>query len=937
MATIVQPSGDTTGVTDAAAINAALLSDDVTLLEGRYYYVKADAVRGVAIKVPQNRTLQGQSASNKSYIKLVGTDNATGYGYVISQEGNGNARGVTLKNLYLHGGRMKTLYTPSAATISFTSGTNTITSSSLNPLLYGFQQGMSIKVGGTVSNNGVYTISSVTSSTIVVAQNLTTEAAAAGAYLYETGPDSSGAYYNGGCIAFASHLDYGSNNLVITDVECFNGAVQGIAINSVDGVAFTRVTSTADRNPVQSGHGNDFDTVVYDIATTNVSWVDSTLDMYGQESVKYENVDGATHTNCNFGSYVTIAPDLGDPYSYTDNISFTNCTFTSWAFLGATKRRHVPGGSQIDYTPTMALTLTSAGVSTGSTAGVTITAASGTPFATTIFGGTGPVGKMITATSGQINGAAIITGRTSDTVVTATIINKFASTTINANTWMFSDSDNGSAGRVTFTNCTFNGEDACIFGGDNYGINYGAVTVTGCTFNGRNSIVFPTAYQAFRPTITNCTGINPSFTLWIRNTVNPKYVNIYGPAGAFPTVIQSLGQVSFASPITSLASPIYDGYDFTNARITAMNDTYVSTKFVGVTNGNVNLPFSFESETPYGAIIDGTGFASSFIGLSGTNNKLVKISGFYIKNFTGGSSSRGIMVNNAAAVGEITGNYFYNCSSTTGGGGGIRVQNAQSAFIHKNTFEQCSGTTSGNGGAVLVDVVNCSVKSNYFYNCAVAPGGTGVLRLNGSVAGTTLVSGNVFVGSTGTNAVAVAISVSSSTAGVTFNVFNNSIYGSTSGVTFNDVGIFVSNATTTCNFSNNIAYSSGTTNSVAKTGGGIINYGNNCTATAFSVASGTNNNLGGNITTNPAFTSLTTLTINTSSPCYETGVSNLPQQSSIVDFYERPFVLPYSMGAYGLKTSGYLSSTRSSSTSRSTTTSTRSTPSVTRTTRTVVL
>lgn len=938
MATIVPPTGDTTGVADVAAINAALVSDDVTLLAGRYYYVQA-GTDSVAIKIPQNRTLQGASASNKSNIFLTSTLNTSGNGYAISQSGNGNAKGITVKNLYIDGGRTRVLYTPSAATISFTAATKTITSSSQAPTLFQFAAGMRITVGGTVSNNGTYTIASVTATTIVVNESLVDEGAATGAYLYEVSVGHNNVYYNGSCMSFTGHNDYGSNNIVITDVDLYNGPVQGVAINSIDTVIFTRVTSTSDRAPVQPGHGNDFDATAYDKPSVNISWIDSTLDMYGQEAVKYENCETVSHTNCTFGSYISLTQDFKEPYSDLSGISFTSCTFTAWVGLYGTKRRHVPGGSTIIYNPTMNLTLsggaTPAGLSSGSVAGVTITAASGTPFATTIFGGTGPVGKMIAASSGGIDGVAIITGRTSDTVVTATIVNKFASTTINANTWALTESDNSGAGDVTFTNCTFNGDDALIYGSDNSGINYGPVTINSCTFNGRNSHVFPTAYTAFSPTISgNCVGLKDRITAWVINTTNPKFSTVFGTSGLAPYAIKSIGATTFPTVVTSFASAADDGYNYNNTRITAANDTYTITKFSGFTHGNVNIAFSIEAETAGSVIIDGTGTANAFISMSGTNTKLVKVSGFYIKNFTNGSSTRGITVNAATAVVEISNNTFYNCTNTTGGGSAIRIQNAQSAYIHKNVFDTCSGVTSANGGAVLIDVINCTVNSNLFKSCTVSPTGSGVLRFNAAVAGNSYCSGNVFVDNSATTA-AVALSASTSTAGVIFNIHNNSFYGSTSQVAPNDINLFINNATAVCNLSNNIAYSSGATNNVLKTGSGTINYGNNCTATAFSVASGTNTNLGGNITTDPGFTSTSLLTISTTSGCYQTGSSILTARSAIVDYNERPFNVPFSMGSYELKTSNYLANARTSSTSRSSATS-RTVVSITRTIRTSI-
>ena len=913
----VSPSGDITGATDVAAINAALVTDDVQLTAGGQYYVQPDA-SGVAISMPNSRTLQGADASNKSRILMTNTLSATFVGSMITGTGSGLAKSNTVKNLYLDGGRARVRYTPSSANISFTSGTKTITDANSSWLIFGFSAGMTIVVGGTVSNNGTYTIASVSAGSIVVNETLVTEGALTTTYVrqVETGANN---ILNGACISLAGQNAYGSNAIAITDVECVNGPIQAISINSIDGITFTRVTTSADRPPVQSGHGNDFDAVAVDKPSKNIAWVDSDLDAYGNESVKYENSNDITHTNTIFRTYISLTQDSSIPYADLKNISFTGCTFYSYVGMSYLKRQHIAGRDTTQYNPTMGLTLGSAGVSSGETAGVTITAASGTPFATSIFGGNGPVGCMIVATESGITGAALITARTSDTVVTATIVNKFADTSVAANTWEFSQTNNSGTGNVTFTTCTFSGDDACIRGNDNSGVNYGTITATGCTFTGRNSHFFPTAYIGFRPTLTTCTGVSSVPTLWVTNVanLNPKIVNVSGTGGIFPSIVKTLGNTTAVSAISNIASVLYDGFDFTNARITFVNDTYTfaSGFITGFTNGNVNIPLSVEAETQYLAIIDGTGSTGSFMGLTGTNNRLITISGFYIKNFTGNTSSRGITLNAATAVGRIVNNYFYNCNTISNGGCGIRVQNAQSCVIDGNTFDSCYSTTAGNGVAILSAITPTIVRGNLIKNCISNGTSSGMIMVQATAAGESYVTGNVIVGCSGAGSVGIA--VSNSTVGAVLNVFNNAIYNIYSISTNNDISVFVNNASTTCNMSNNIGYSPTQTATMSKSGAGVLNYGDNCSAVAISATGGTNNNLGGNILTNPGFTNTTYLTIGTTSPCYQTGVLlTSPLSTMIRDKNGRPFRNPSSMGAYEIRTSGGPATDRSIATSR---------------------
>lgn len=880
------PSGDRTGTTDTASINASLVLDDVTLSQGDYY-IKANA-SGIGISLPQNRTLQGVSNTSRANLYLVGTSSATKDGTLISNSASGNAKNLTLKYLNCYGGRNGV----QSNQIAFTSGTKTISTTSLILNNRGYSSGDRITISGSTSNNGTFTITSITNTTIVVSESITTESA--GATVNISSESANGVTGNGGCIVLSGQNAYPTNNITIEDVTAIGGPAQNIQMNSIDGLTLTRVITSASTNPTVSSHGFDFDATAYDKPTTNVTHTDCQYDSFGQECLKYENTNTVTHSGCTFDSYVTLTQDNNIPYADVADISFSNCTFNAWVSMAFLKRRHTPSGSTSSSTPAATLTLGQAGPGTS----ISCTASAA------VFSA-GDVGKSISKLQNNIYGFAMITGFTSTTQVTITIVTKFDSTTQTSG-WYLAATDNDGEGNVTFTGCTFPTEDSCILGNDNAAVDYGTITLTNNTFSGRNSFFAPSGVY---PVLSGNIGVTTNPTLWVGNSVAAKYIGVFGSSGAFPTVRKSVCSTSAQGNITNMASAVYDGYSFNDSRVTFIDDTYNNTFISGFTNGNTNLRFSVESESYLGAIIDGTGSTGAFMSMTGTNNRLVTIDGFYIKNFTGGTSTRGLVLNAATAVAQVQNNYFYNCNTVSNGGCGIRIQNAQSCIIKNNIFDSLYTTTAGNGVAVLSAIIPTVVNSNLIKNCVANGTTSGMIMVQGTAAGNSYVTGNVISGCTGGGA--IGISVSTGTAGAIFNIFNNSIYNTGSVSANNDYSIFVNSGTTTCNFSNNIGYSPTQTTNISKTGSGVINYGNNCSPTAISVASGTNNNLGSNITTNPSFTDATYLLIGTTSPCYQTG-SNLSSEnrSFIRDINGRPFKVPYSIGSNEVKTSSAIANTR---------------------------
>lgn len=858
----LSPSGDTTGVTDTAAINAALVSEDVTLSSSGAWYVKADAA-GQAIKMPQNRTLQGPSASDKASIYLAGTSSATFDGILISNSTSGTAKNLTVKNLILDGGRngfQSTL-------ISFTAATKTISISSGYIHNRGFGVGDTITIAGSASNNGNFTIASITATTVVVNEALVNESAGATVRIWKS--TANGITNSGACIGFAGQNDYGSNNILLQDLDITSGATQSTQINSCDGVTYTRVTTTSSYYPAQASHGNDFDAVAVDKPSKNITFTNCTLDSYGQECVKFENTTDVTATGCTFNAYVTVTQDALDMYSQVDNINFVNCTFNVWVSLGYLKRKHTAGQAGGYTTPAATLTLGQAGPGTS----IACTASA------SVFSAA-DLGKSFSQLESSIQGFATITGYTSPTSVTITIISKFADTSV-ASGWKLGYYDNDGLGRVSFSGCRFLGDDALIYGNTNSSADYGSVTITGCTFTGRNSYIFP---SAFSPTVSGNVGVNSTYTAWVRNTVNDKYKNVYGTAISI-SFYKTMGSNAAATPISNLGSALFDSYNLSNIRITWVDDTYTQAFLSGHTNGNTNLAFSIEGESYLNTIIDGTGSTGAFIGYSGTNTQIVTVKNFLIKNFTGGSSTRGISINHANANFIIKDCKIQDCLCTNGGGG-IRLQSYAGVGTIQNVwFLRCSSSGTSHAGGLLVDVGGVVVKSCRFDTCSNTGTGTGGgARISYSTTAVTTFYGCEFVGcSTAASGGGLAFSNSTSTPNI--SIINCTFAGNTATTSAPDATLNIA-GTATGTVKNTIMYSTGTP--LVKTGGGTLTVSYSDIRGGFA---GT-----GNISSDPLFMDAAggVYTLSPSSPARYTGTYD----ASAVDRRGNYFNNPPTMGAW---------------------------------------
>lgn len=109
--------------------------------------------------------------------------------------------------------------------ISFTSGTKTITSSGINFLTQGFHTGQTIVITGSGSNDGTYTVATVTASTIVVNETLADESAGASVTIVGRSTLTSVPYPAGYYIKFATPVPAtggGGNPIYVTVITGFD-------------------------------------------------------------------------------------------------------------------------------------------------------------------------------------------------------------------------------------------------------------------------------------------------------------------------------------------------------------------------------------------------------------------------------------------------------------------------------------------------------------------------------------------------------------------------------------------------------------------------------------------------------------------------------------------------------------------------------------------
>jgi hypothetical protein len=153
---------------------------------GRFEMYQANDWRDVKFKSPSQVTYQSYGPGNNIEI-LFGILNPAPPATI--EDGlpwTGAQLMVYAENVFqLFGTNFSVVQNPCNVTgtiISFTSGTKTITSSNtsiINFLTQGFHTGQTIVITGSGSNDGIYTVATVTSSTIVINETLADEAAGA--------------------------------------------------------------------------------------------------------------------------------------------------------------------------------------------------------------------------------------------------------------------------------------------------------------------------------------------------------------------------------------------------------------------------------------------------------------------------------------------------------------------------------------------------------------------------------------------------------------------------------------------------------------------------------------------------------------------------------------------------------------------------------------
>lgn len=870
MATLY-PSGDTTGVTDQANVAAAITSNDLVLAAGNWYF-KADT-NGACFYMPQGRTVQGASQPSdyrvdsdyQTKLYLVGTSSATKTGTMFSSNASGNAKNLTVKNLYIDGQRNGI----ESTVMSFTAATKTISVTSNDLRNRGFSAGDSIVITGSTSNNGTYTVVSVAYQAIVVAETLVNESAGATVRLQKSG---SNGVFAGACFSFAGHNDYGSNNIAVTDCYVHNYPVQAQSINSIDGYTPTRLKTTANRNPIVASHYNDFDAVAFDKPSTAVTPVSCDWNSFGHECMKLENVNVFTDTGTRFRNYVTLANDEADIYYGLGTVTFNSSIFDDYISHTHLKRAHVTGKLTAATHPAVTLTLGAA------TVGATTATASAAVFTDTAT----DAGRGIFYSTLGFTGYAVVNTVTDTTHANVTVVNAFSSASLASGAWTYAWSNNSGTGAVTYSGCTFN-EYAVAFAGVVDSNLYGTLTFTNNTFSGENSACFPTAVTL---TKSGNTGMGTRLAVWVLNEEDQSKSNVGGIAAslgnvyAVTAVAKSVGaKRQLTQLLADLSNSIYSNWGFTTngVKVIVADATYTAGTLSGMRGvntpaANIAIEITSESGNPYSCIMDGTGQSSQgWLGFTNANTSKITVHGFTVQNFSGGSSTRPITQNQASSAVEYYDMIFKN-NSTTNGGGAVRGQSYLYSYGHDCVFDTNS-VSSSSGGAVLLDGAAANaisiMKSCLFKGNSTANNIGGAVRTGGAAASNHYVIGCEFRGNT-TGGSTGALASSTSTSGCNLHLYNNSFLGNVagSGAAGADISLTLGNAGVTANLYNNICRSE--TTAVSKTGVGVINYGWN-NYNAISVASGTNNNLGGNITTDPLYVSSTDLTISNSSPCVGTG------------------------------------------------------------------
>lgn len=199
---------------------------------GRFEMYQANDWRDIKFKSPSQVTYQTFGPGNNIEISFGPLNPAPPATIEDGLPWTGAQLMVYAENVFqLFGSNYTILQNPCNVTgtiISFASGTNVITSSNtatINFLNQGFHIGQTIVVTNSALNNGTYTVTNVTGSTISVSQSLTTEAAGASVTIVGRSTLTNLAYPSGYYIKFATPVPStggGGNPIYVTVITGFD-------------------------------------------------------------------------------------------------------------------------------------------------------------------------------------------------------------------------------------------------------------------------------------------------------------------------------------------------------------------------------------------------------------------------------------------------------------------------------------------------------------------------------------------------------------------------------------------------------------------------------------------------------------------------------------------------------------------------------------------
>lgn len=453
--------------------------------------------------------------------------------------------------------------------------------------------------------------------------------------------------------------------------------------------------------------------------------------------------------------------------------------------------------------------------------------------------------------------------------------------------WNGSAYDNAGAGTVTLRG-RFVGDDALIIGlltsaaivtadyassqNNADAAHFAALLAQRCLFEGRNSHLVPLPSSSW---ITRSVGVKERVTIYARKSRSDQYL----ASGQTPAVMKNnvdpADLNALVNSVThSLAVAMVSGYYLGTRGVRF--DIESSTPWTG--SGNLGVASSCASNVPIDWVSD-QGLAAPFVldasgvsnvacwSFSSANASKQRLISALLKNASGGSSSRGWVVNHASADVELYGVESMDCTTTNGGGGG-RAQAYTSVYLGPGVkATRCSTTGATHGGGFLIDASSTNIvtiEGVRGESCA-AGGAGGFMRLGSGYA--RFLSGESVNCSASTGP--GGLSISWSTAAITQNVYGYSGRGNVgSSGQANDVAAFIGTAGSKLVFKGALLASGGIT--FVKTGSGNCDYGeiNYGSGNAPSLASGTNVDLGGNQTSDPLLVADTTsVELQSTSPC----------------------------------------------------------------------